>query len=447
MSRLTRDNGRPQAPVRIVHLGLGNFFRAHTCWYTEHVDGEAWGIAAFSGRTATHVADLEEQGDVYTLVVQGAQTTSEVISTLSAVHRADDLAAWRGYFASPQVCIVTSTITEGGYLRDASGNLDVTLESVQADVSSLVADPLSGFVTTAPGKFVAGLLARRRSAAAPITFVPCDNVVDNGLMIRRVVTQMAQAVDPSLAQWMDGNVTFVSTMVDRITPGLSDEGRTLIEADLGYEDPALVICEPFTEWVLSGDFAGERPAWETSGANFVDNIVPFEHRKLWMLNGAHSIMAYAAPLRGHTTVQEAIVDPVVRGWVEAWWDEAGPRLPLSTGEVQGYRDALMTRFTNPRMRDVLSRIAADGSQKLPIRFVPVMKADLDEGVVPLAGLRAVAAWILHLRGASGEVNDVRRDEVLALGEGSIEESVTQVLGFFGLPEDLRDTVLQLIAEF
>jgi fructuronate reductase len=266
-------------------------------------------------------------------------------------------------------------------------------------------------------------------------------------MIRRVVTQMAEAVDSSLAQWMEGNVAFVSTMVDRITPGLSDEGRQLIEAELGYEDPALVITEPFTEWVLSGDFAGERPLWESAGANFVDDIVPFEHRKLWLLNGAHSLMAYAAPLRGHSTVQGAIVDPVVRGWVEAWWDEAGPRLPLSGEEVQGYRDALLTRFTNPTMRDVLSRIAADGSQKLPIRFVPVMKADLAEGIVPLAGLRAVAAWILHLRADSALINDVRRDEVLALAEGALEESVARVLGFLGLPENLDKAVLGLVSEF
>jgi fructuronate reductase len=426
---------------------LGNFFRAHTCWYTEHSVGDVWGIAAFSGRTATHVDDLEEQGDVYTLVVQGVQTSSEIISTLSAVHRADELAAWRGYFASPQVSIVTSTITEGGYLRDASGNLDLTLESVQADISSLVANHLGGIVTTAPGKFVAGLLVRRHYNSGPVTFVPCDNVVDNGSMIRRVVTQMAEAVDPTLAKWMTSNVTFVSTMVDRITPGLSEEGRHQIEADLGYEDKALVITEPFTQWVLSGDFAGERPAWESAGATFVGDIVPFEHCKLWLLNGAHSLMAYAAPLRGHTTVQDAIVDPVVRGWVEQWWDEAGPRLPLPSEEVQAYRTALLTRFTNPTMRDVLSRIAADGSQKLPIRFVPVVKADLAEGIVPIAGLRAVAAWVLHIREDSTVVNDVRRDEVLALGEGLLAEAVIKVLAFLGLPEDLRDTVWELVNEF
>jgi len=452
-ARLSRRNGRPAAPVRIVHLGLGNFFRAHTCWYTEHApDAVGWGIAAFSGRTATHVADLRAQDDVYTLMTQGRMNarfpdgpeySTEIISALSNVHTAQDLQAWRGYFADPGVCLITSSITEGGYVRDAQGNLDLGVAAVQADVGALRADPAGAVVTTAPGKFIAGLLARRSAQAGPITFVPCDNVVSSGQMACTVVTQMAEAVDPGLSQWIKDNVGFISSMVDRITPNPTPADFQRVTELTGYADPAAVVTEPFTEWVLEGQFRTPRPAWEAAGAQFVDDIVPFEHRKLWLLNGAHSLMAYAGPLRGHETVQQAITDPVICAWVNQWWDEAGRHLPFSEGDVRAYRQALLDRFSNPAMIDVLSRIAADGSQKIPIRIVPTIRAELESGRSAQAGLRAVAAWVWHLRGRSTPVNDARQTEVLTLGEGSVEESVAKVLSFLGLDPDLFPDVTQL----
>ena len=449
-SILTRENGRPKAPIRIVHLGLGNFFRAHTCWYTEHApDADQWGIAAFSGRTATHVADLRAQDEVYTLMIQGRlgaraedapEYSTEIISSLSAVHEAAGLAAWRGYFADPEVCLVTSSITEGGYVRDAGGNLDLSVEAVRDDVEALRADPLSGIVTTAPGKFVAGLLVRRESGAGPITFVPCDNVVSSGAMVRTVVTQMAEMVDPELKRWIEANVGFVSTMVDRITPNPTPADFERVTELTGYADPAAVVTEPFTEWVLEGQFRTPRPMWEAAGAQFVDDIIPFEHRKLWLLNGAHSLMAYTGPLRGHETVQQAIADPVIFGWVNQWWDEASHRLPLPSVDVLAYRGALLDRFSNPAMSDVLSRIAADGSQKIPIRFVPTIRTELESGRTPEAGLRAIAAWVLHLRGYSTPVNDARQAEVLAIGEGTLEDSVSTCLTFLALDADLLPQV-------
>ena len=449
---LTRENGRPKAPVRIVHLGLGNFFRAHTCWYTEHApDASDWGIAAFCGRSATHVADLRAQDDVYTLMIQGRlgaraedapEYSTEVISSLSAVHTAGELEAWRGYFADPNVCLVTSSITEGGYIRDAGGNLDL-VEAVRDDVEALRADPLSGIVTTAPGKFVAGLLTRRASGAGPITFVPCDNVVSSGAMVRTVVTQMAEMVDLTLLDWIEANVGFVSTMVDRITPNPTPADFERVTELTGYADPAAVVTEPFTEWVLEGEFRTPHPAWAEAGAQFVDDIIPFEHRKLWLLNGAHSLMAYTGPLHGHETVQQAIADSVIFGWVNQWWDEASGHLGLPDEDIRAYRQALLDRFSNPAMTDVLSRIAADGSQKIPIRFIPAIQAELDSGRTPEAGLRAIAAWVWHLRGRSTPVNDARQAEVLALGEGTLEESVAKVLAFLGLDATLLPEVTAL----
>ncbi len=439
--------GKPYARVRTVHLGLGNFFRAHSAVYTDHCSSD-WGIAAFSGRTNTHVAELAAQDCLYTLVVQGKEVTHEVISSLSSVHAGHDLAAWRGCFASPEVTVVTLTITEAGYVRDSSGALDLANEAVQADIEALKRSPLAGTVSTAPGKLVAGLLARRAADAGPITIVPCDNLVKSGAITRRVVEELGAKVDQSLQAWIDQNVGVVTTMVDRITPRPTEADIAAVAEVTGISDRAPVVTEPFTEWVIEGDFVAARPAWEESGATFVDDIVPFEHRKLWLLNGSHSLMAYAGPIMGRETVYEGITDPVLRGWVDEWWDAAVQHLPLPEDQLAAYRQALVDRFENPSIRHLLSQIAADGSQKIPIRFVPTLKAELARGIVNPGATRPVAAWILHLRGYGPvPVDDFRADEVTALVVDDEADTVTNVLAWLGIDDDeVAATVLRQMHE-
>jgi fructuronate reductase len=163
----------------------------------------------------------------------------------------------------------------------------------------------------------------------------------------------------------------------------------------------------------------------------VDDVGPFEQRKLWLLNGSHSLLAYAGSIRGHETVAAAIADPVVRSWVEEWWDEAAGHLTLGSAEVTAYRRALVTRFANPRIRHVLAQIAADGSQKVPVRVVPVLRAELAAGRLPGAASRVVAAWVCHLRGLGAPIKDARAAEVAPFGAGSLEESVERTLAFLG----------------
>ncbi|HSN11317.1 MAG TPA: mannitol dehydrogenase family protein [Propionibacteriaceae bacterium] len=442
-----QEYGRPKGTVRTVHLGLGNFFRAHSAAYTEHSSPD-WGIAAFSGRTDTHVAELDAQDCLYTLVEQGKEVHTEVISALSAVHTGHDLAAWRGYFASPDVTVVTLTITEAGYVRDSTGALDVANDAVRDDIAALKESPLTGTVTTAPGKLVAGLLARRDADAGPITIVPCDNLVKSGEITRRVVEELAAQVDPSLQAWIDGNVGIVTTMVDRITPRPTDADIATVAEITGVADRAPVVTEPFTEWVIEGEFVAPRPAWEKAGATFVDDIVPFEHRKLWLLNGSHSLMAYAGPILGRETVYEAITDPVLRGWVDEWWDAAVKHLPLPADQVATYRKALVDRFENPSIRHLLSQIAADGSQKIPIRFVPTLKAELEKGIVNPGATRPIAAWVLHLRGYGPlPVNDFRAAEVKALVVEDEARTVRNVLSWLGVDNDqVAETVLRQMHE-
>lgn len=444
--RLSRSqDGRPGPPARIVHLGLGNFFRAHQAWYTDRAaDADRWGIAAFSGRSAGIGAELALQDNLYTLVTVGPEENEyRVISSIAAAHSGTDVDALLSYLADPQVTVVTTTITEAGYLRDDLGRLDLDDSGVTADVAAIEAGNLHA-VRTGPGKLVAGLIERRRAGAGPINLVSCDNLPDNGTVLAVVLGDLARRAAPDLVDYLDDEVGFITTMVDRITPRPSDEIRQAVLDERGVDDPAALATEPFSEWVLAGDFKAPRPDWESAGAQFVDDIVPHELRKLWLLNGAHSLLAYAATIKGHETVSDAIGDPVVRGWVDEWWDVAQRQLPLAEDVVRNYRAALLERFGNPRMRDQLSRIAADGSQKLPIRIVPALLADRKAGNSPLGAERAVAAWTLHLRGLGAPFNDARGDTIRALGEGDLERSVQQVCEFLEVTD--RDSRASILAQ-
>ena len=315
----------PVAPVRMVHLGVGNFHRAHQAWYTAHApDADRWGIAAFTGRRPDMAESLAPQDGLYTLITRrGDGDAFEVVGALSAVHAAAEHDAFLDYLGRREVAVVTVTVTEAGYVLGPDRRLDADRDVVVADVERLRSDGRAPVVSL-PAKLVGGLLARRAAGAGAITILSCDNLPENGTVTRAVVGDLAALVDASLPGWLDANVDFATSMVDRITPVTTDEDRALVEASCGYVDADPVATEPFSEWVVSGTFPAGRPAWEQAGVTLVDDVVPFEQRKLWFLNAAHSHLAYAASIRGFTTIDEAIADPVCRAEVELLWDEASP---------------------------------------------------------------------------------------------------------------------------
>lgn len=444
--RLSRNqDSRPAAPVRIVHLGLGNFFRAHQAWYTDRAgDADQWGIAAFSGGSLGIGSELARQEGLYTLVSVGPEHNEyRVIGSVAATHSGADVDALLTYLADPQVSVVTMTITEAGYLRNEHGRLDLEHPDVAADAASIEAGNLHA-MRTAPGKLVAGLAERRRAGSGPITLVCCDTMPDNGTVLSVVLGDLARRAVPDLVGYLDDEVGFITTLVDRTTPRANDAVRQAVLDEQGVDDQAALATEPFSEWVLAGDFRGPRPAWESAGAEFVDDLVRYELRKLWLMNGARSLMAYGATIRGHQTVADAIDDLVVRGWVEEWWDVAQRQLSLDEDAVRSYRAALLDRFGNARMRGQLNLIAADGSQKIPTRIVPALIADRKAGNSPLGAERVVAAWTLHLRGLGAPFNDARGDTVRGFGEGTLEHSVDRVCEFLEITDrDSRASILAL----
>ncbi|MGH3368035.1 MAG: mannitol dehydrogenase family protein, partial [Nocardioidaceae bacterium] len=407
---------------------LGNFFRAHQAWYTDQApDAHHWGIAAFTGRRAAVADALGPQDGLYTLVTRAADDDRrEIIGSISATHRATDHAAWLGYLTSPEVAVLTLTVTEAGYLRDRQGRLDTSNEQVRRDAATLQVEPYAP-VSSVPARLLAGLLARERAGLGPVALVPCDNLPGNGEVIADAVRTMAALVDPALTTVVDRMASFVTTVVDRITPATTPADVDAVRNATGLDDAVPVVTEPFSEWILSGDFPAGRPQWEYAGAQVVADVTPFERRKLSLLNGAHSLLAYGASIRGHATVAEAVADEVCRGWLEQWWDEAARHLDLPAEDIAAYRTALLDRFGSPRIRHALSQIAADGSQKLPVRILPTLRAELDAGRLPAGATRAVAAWVCHLRGQGAPLTDPQADAASAAAAGPLTDAVPRVL--------------------
>ena len=437
MNELQRSAAAP--PVRHVHLGLGNFFRAHQAWYSAHAqDGDGWGIAAFTGRGSKRsnavVAALKAQDGLYTLVTRASDSDRyEVVRSIATVHTAGNHGAWLGYFANPQVQVLTTTVTEAGYVRGSDGGLDAARPEIAADLAVLRVDRRAP-VRTAPARLVAGFAARRQAGAGPMTMVPCDNLRRNGAVVARVLDDFAQLLDPQLAAWMAANVAYVTTMVDRITPEPTASDRAGARAQTGVHDRAAVVTEPFSEWVIGGEFAADRPRWQDGGATFTADVVPFEDRKLWMLNGAHSMLAYAGSIRGHVTVADTMRDTTCLAWLDQWWDASSRHLSLPAASNDAYRAALIERFANPRLQHRLDQIAWDGSQKLPIRVLPTLLRERAAGRLPVGVVRPVAAWVCHLRGSGAKVTDARAAEFLPLASGPLPEAVRAVLN--GLDPDL-----------
>jgi fructuronate reductase len=430
MSQLQRS--RPRQPVRSLHLGLGSFFRAHQAWFTQAAeDGAEWGIAAFTGRSPSLAETLEGQGCLYLLDVRDpGGDRYEVVESVVAAHAGADAGAWAGYWADPAVGYITLTVTEAGYHLDGSGSLDEHDVDIASDIDELRRGSARDQVglRTAAGRIVSGMRARRAADAGPIALIPCDNLPGNGAALATTVRGLAGRVDPALAVWVEESAAFVSTVVDRITPATTDADRTRIAAESGLDDHCPVVTEPFAEWVLATDPGPGFPRWDSAGAIWASDTTAYESRKLTLLNGSHSLLAYAGPLRGHGTVAEAIADDTCRGWVEQWWDEACAHIPMASDDLAGYRGALVDRFANTAIEHRLAQIAQDGSLKLPVRILPTLRAERAAGRVPTGAARVLAAWVLSLRAPDGPAKDPRAAELVELAGGPLRTGVRRVLG-------------------
>jgi fructuronate reductase len=388
----------------IVHLGVGAFHRAHQATYVDDclAAGETgWGIIGASLRSTDTRDALAPQDCLYTLAVRSGQSEDlrVVGSMLSLLVAPEDPARLIDALCLPSVRIITLTVTEKAYLRNAAGGLDFSHAEIVWDLAN------HDQPKTIYGLLVEAILRRQAAGMPPFTVLSCDNLPANGETLRHLLLEFAKARGAGLAAHIDRSIAFPSSMVDRIVPATTDADRARIGAALGVTDAWPVRTEPFCQWVIEDRFPAGRPAWERFGVTMVKYVRPFEDMKLRLLNGSHSAIAYLGLLSGHETVADAFGDPAIRRFVKGLWAEAIPTLPRNAGlDPQAYVDSLTARYDNPALQHRTAQIANDGSQKLPQRIVATAIEQVRRNA-PVDHLTLViAAWIAACE-ARGRTSD------------------------------------------
>jgi fructuronate reductase len=438
----------------IVHLGVGAFHRAHQAVYVEEclAAGETgWGIVGVSLRSPDTRDALAPQDGLYTLAVRssGGEKLQVIGSIGSMLVAPENPGAVLAALTDPRTRIVTLTITEKAYLRNAAGGLDAGHPDIVHDLEN----PASP--RTAHGFLAEALSMRRAAGIAPFTALCCDNLPANGATLHRLLAEFAALRDASLARHIADDVAFPSSMVDRIVPATTDADRARIAGRLGVEDAWPVMTEPFRQWVIEDNFPGGRPAWEKFGVTMVSDVRPFEDMKLRLLNGSHSAIAYLGLLSGHATVDRAFADPAIRQFVDALWAEAIPTLPEDAGlDTSAYTAQLAERFSNTALAHRTAQIANDGSQKLPQRIIAPAIERIDAGGLPAHLALVIAAWIAACaaRGKTLPENhftDPLDAPMTALADRDVSaiEIVKAVFDLTGFAEghDERQTLIEFVA--
>ncbi len=393
---------RTAVSVGIIHFGVGNFHRSHQAMYLDRLlrdpssyeAARQWGICGVGvlpSDSAMRDA-LRSQDFQYTLVerhADGLAPATQIGSIVDYLYAPDELDSVLDRLADPAVRIVSLTITEGGYnISDATGEFDITNPAVVSD-----AQP-NARPTTIFGIVVEGLRRRRSRGLAPFTVMSCDNIEGNGEIARRSFTAFARLVDRDLADWIESDVRFPSSMVDRITPVTTDADRDWVEATYGVADNWPVLSEDFVQWVLEEDFGLGHPDWASVGVQLVEDVRPYELMKLRLLNASHQALAYAGLLSGFTYAHEGASDPIIARMLRAYMDnEATPSLDAVPGvDLESYKDRLIERFANPYVRDTLGRLATDASDRIPKWLVPVIMNRRSAGKDVSLSAAIVAGW-------------------------------------------------------
>lgn len=415
---------RSELSVGIVHFGVGGFHRAHQAMYLDRLmnDGGArdWaicGVGVLPGDAAMKTV-MDAQDCLYTLVLKNPDGSREgrvIGSIIEYLLAPEDPEAVIEKMAAPGTRIVSLTITEGGYnFHHVTGEFD-------ADNPAVTADLQPGATPATVFGLVAEALQRRRDRdLPPFTVMSCDNIQGNGDVARKMFTAFASLRNPELGAWMQENVAFPNSMVDRITPVTTDQDRAMVAEDFGVEDAWPVVSEDFEQWVLQDDFPQGRPAYEDAGVQLVDDVEPYELMKLRLLNASHQGLCYLGYLAGYRYAHEVSQDPLFAGFLLDYMSrEASPTLaPLPGVDLPAYQHRLIERFSNEHVRDTLARLCAESSDRIPKWLLPVIRENLASGGEIHRSATIVAGWARYAEGTDEqgkpiEVVDRLRDTLMA----------------------------------
>lgn len=407
---------RSQA-VGIVHFGIGAFHRAHQAAYTDaclKAGEQGWMIAGVSMRSSTVADQLNPQDGLYTLTVRsdGDGDTRVIGSVAKVLVAGPDRVAIVDQLASADCHVVTFTVTEKGYCRSPDGSL--YHEKARDGFYPMLCEALA---------------RRRDNGLAGLSLLSCDNLSGNGKQLQRLLRQWIEAEAPDLREWFLDHCTTPDSMVDRIVPSSSAADIDELEGVIGLRDEGAVFTEGFSQWVIEDHFAGPRPQWQEHGVQIVPDVTPFEAAKLRMLNGAHSLLAYAGLDHGHTFVHEAISDVELRQLVRRLMiDEAAPTIDTGEGQdLAAYADELVARFENPALKHRLAQIAMDGSQKLGQRWLDTLAINQQRGHSCDAILTGIAHWLNHVSGDVRPVDDPQAQSLRDVWQQSGQDGVVRAM--------------------
>ncbi|MEG3132404.1 fructuronate reductase [Rouxiella sp. T17] len=431
---------RQQLKTRIVHIGFGAFHRAHQALMTDRVlnqQGGDWGICEVSlfGRD-TLIRALREQDHLFSVLEKGATGNKAIVvgAVSESMHgKIEGIEAIVEKLAEPQVAIVSLTITEKGYcIEPVSGKLDFSHPDIVKDLAGGLPP------ATVPGLLVEALRVRHQRQLPGFSVLSCDNIPENGHVVKNAILGLAEAKDPQLARWIHESVSFPSTMVDRIVPALTPEFESEIREALGgVDDPCGIAAEPFLQWVIEDNFVAGRPAWEKVGAQLVADVLPFEQMKLRMLNGSHSFLAYLGYLAGYPFINSCMEDEHYRqAAYQLMLKEQAPTLSVSGIDLAAYADSLIERYSNTALKHRTWQIAMDGTQKLPQRMLDSIRWHLKHGSDFSCLALGVAAWMRYVGGVDDagqpiDIKDPLADKVKAIVENS-EDGEARVHALLGL---------------
>lgn len=367
---------REQVKPGILHIGVGNFHRAHEEYYTnlllENPDQQNWGICgAMLLPSDEHLYKaLKKQANEYTLTVCGRDGKDEAYrigSLIELIWGIENPEAVIAKIADKNIRIITLTITEGGYnIEKATGEFMLEDELIKHDLENPQA-PKTTF-----GFIAEGLRRRKAAGNGAVTILSCDNLQHNGNTARKAFTSFIEAQDKELAAWVNENVTFPNSMVDRITPATRPEDIARLNAKNGTSDEAPVYCEDFIQWVIEDNFVAGRPAWEKVGVEFTDDVTAYENMKLSLLNASHTLLSYPSFLSGYRKVDDAMHDERIAKFVRTFMDvDITPYVPApGNTDLELYKQTLIERFGNRSVSDQVARLCFDGISKFPVYIMP-----------------------------------------------------------------------------
>lgn len=411
------DYIREQVKTGIMHIGVGNFHRAHEEFYTNRLLADTtqqnWGICGvmlLPGDERLYKA-LKKQDNIYTLTVCGRDGKDEVYcigSLVELIWGVENPKAVIDKIADKDIKIITMTITEGGYNIDkTSGEFMLGENNVKHDITNpRTPKTVFGFIAE-------GLRRRKEAGNGPITLLSCDNLQHNGNTAKKAFTTFITAQDKELAEWVEQNVTFPNSMVDRITPATRPEDVILLNEKNGTQDEAPVYSEDFIQWVIEDNFIAGRPAWETVGVEFTDDVTAYENMKLSLLNASHTLLSYPAFLSGYRKVDEAMHDERFAHFLRTFMDKDITPYVLVPGntDLELYKQTLIERFANRSVSDQLARLCFDGVSKYPVYVMPNLikmirdKADFTRVAFSMAAYRHYLKYRTDDKGVAFEIND------------------------------------------